>query len=399
MMQQLAQGPGRCSRPVACPPRSLGRPARALAARARRSTLVVVVRASGSNAGEGAAGGEGELEEASSSSSPPTRSVATKRAYTSLQSKPPIGAEYGEASKQMGVEGDVVVRRQLQFAICPNCHARTHPCIVRAPAAGAPGAGVSSIQLRELHLHDACQDGAASSLLPFTASTAPPLRRADAPSWQPSRSRERGHPWLGGMAGARSCIHAHLCASSCYTCHTHTLLTATTAAHTTARCRRCSPLQGFVHFGYGTEPRRLDVDTLNERLKHSGAVRLRHTLKPDEAYGSIFNFDTVVADTEGAYRRAWVELATHRGLPLPSHVRLQMQQTCPERIIMDVSTQAHACMHAPFMHQRRAYSARESFKVHYALEVHDGRVRQVCPKSLPSMRLVHRRRVACWCCA
>jgi hypothetical protein len=39
------------------------------------------------------------------------------------------------------------------------------------------------------------------------------------------------------------------------------------------------------------EPRRLDVDTLNEELKIRGGARLRLLMKPDEAFGMIFDFD------------------------------------------------------------------------------------------------------------
>ena len=92
-----------------------------------------------------------------------------------------------------------------------------------------------------------------------------------------------------------------------------------------------------MQFRIGGEPGRLDVDTLNERLKHSGALRLRHTQKPDEAFGMIFNFDSVVADTQGAYLQAWRDVAAARGLPLSPHARVNLHGTCPERIIMDVS--------------------------------------------------------------
>ncbi|KAG2497495.1 hypothetical protein HYH03_004647 [Edaphochlamys debaryana] len=94
--------------------------------------------------------------------------------------------------------------------------------------------------------------------------------------------------------------------------------------------------EGFMQFRMGGEPRRLDVAALNEQLKAGGALRHRFILKPDEAYGTVFDFDAIVADTAAAYRRAWQRVAGQRGLPLPPHARLSMHNTAPERIIMDV---------------------------------------------------------------
>ncbi len=55
--------------------------------------------------------------------------------------------------------------------------------------------------------------------------------------------------------------------------------------------------QGFIQFRPGGEPRLLDVAALNEDLKASGALRMRYRMNPDEAYGCIFDFDTVRAQT------------------------------------------------------------------------------------------------------
>ncbi|EFJ47472.1 hypothetical protein VOLCADRAFT_61265 [Volvox carteri f. nagariensis] len=95
--------------------------------------------------------------------------------------------------------------------------------------------------------------------------------------------------------------------------------------------------EGFLQFRHGGEPRRLDVAALNEQLKAGGALRMRFQLRPDEAYGTVFDFDTVIADTAGAYRRAWRRVAAERGLPLHPLARLSMHNTAPERIIMDVN--------------------------------------------------------------
>lgn len=94
--------------------------------------------------------------------------------------------------------------------------------------------------------------------------------------------------------------------------------------------------EGFVQFRIGADPVRLDVDTLNENLKHKGAMRLRHTLRPDEAFGMVFNFEGVVADTRTVLNRSWQLLAASKGLPFPELVRIPTYNTCPERVIMDV---------------------------------------------------------------
>ncbi|KAG2436004.1 hypothetical protein HYH02_011717 [Chlamydomonas schloesseri] len=91
-----------------------------------------------------------------------------------------------------------------------------------------------------------------------------------------------------------------------------------------------------MQFRLGGEPRRLDVAALNESLKAGGALRLRFHNRPDEAYGCVFDFDSIIADTHGAYVSAWRKLAEAKGLPLPRYARLSMHATAPERIIMDV---------------------------------------------------------------
>lgn len=40
-----------------------------------------------------------------------------------------------------------------------------------------------------------------------------------------------------------------------------------------------------------------DVDSLNEQLRSAGAARMRHAMRPDEAFGLVFCWDNVVADT------------------------------------------------------------------------------------------------------
>lgn len=50
----------------------------------------------------------------------------------------------------------------------------------------------------------------------------------------------------------------------------------------------------------------MDVDALNENLRVGGALRLRHAMRPDEAFGMIVNFD-------GARRRTLLWGAKGRG--------------------------------------------------------------------------------------
>lgn len=55
-------------------------------------------------------------------------------------------------------------------------------------------------------------------------------------------------------------------------------------------CWHNSILQGFVQYRMSGVTR-VDVETLNDNLRTHGKMRLRHALRPDEAFGMIFNFD------------------------------------------------------------------------------------------------------------
>ncbi|KAI8469124.1 MAG: HAD-like domain-containing protein [Monoraphidium minutum] len=61
---------------------------------------------------------------------------------------------------------------------------------------------------------------------------------------------------------------------------------------------------------------RVDVDALNENLRTHGALRLRHAMRPDEAFGIVLNFDGIVADMNAVRAAAWRALAAARDLPL-----------------------------------------------------------------------------------
>lgn len=93
--------------------------------------------------------------------------------------------------------------------------------------------------------------------------------------------------------------------------------------------------EGFVQFRLSGEPLVLDVDTLNDRLKVQGAARMRHAMCPDEAFGIVFNFDGVIADTRTLQRRAWMRLAKEEGLPFP-RIERQLYDIPAQRAVTEV---------------------------------------------------------------
>ena len=90
--------------------------------------------------------------------------------------------------------------------------------------------------------------------------------------------------------------------------------------------------QGFVEFRIGAQPLHLDVDTLNERLKVRGANRMRHAMRPDEAFGMIFSLDNVIVKTRQLQHRAWERIAQEEGFQLPN-IERQIYDVRPERAI------------------------------------------------------------------
>lgn len=93
--------------------------------------------------------------------------------------------------------------------------------------------------------------------------------------------------------------------------------------------------EGFVEFRIGAQPLHLDVDTLNERLKVRGANRMRHAMRPDEAFGMIFSLDNVIIKTRQLQHRAWERIAQEEGFQLPS-IERQIYDVRPERAITEV---------------------------------------------------------------
>ncbi|XP_057843874.1 5-amino-6-(5-phospho-D-ribitylamino)uracil phosphatase, chloroplastic isoform X2 [Cryptomeria japonica] len=70
-------------------------------------------------------------------------------------------------------------------------------------------------------------------------------------------------------------------------------------------------------------PLEVDVDFLNDRLRESGLQRIRYSMKPDEAFGLIFSWDNVVADTWALRMDAWNRLASEEGKLIPDDIETQ----------------------------------------------------------------------------
>uniref|UniRef100_A0A7R9VMB4 Uncharacterized protein n=1 Tax=Chlamydomonas euryale TaxID=1486919 RepID=A0A7R9VMB4_9CHLO len=97
--------------------------------------------------------------------------------------------------------------------------------------------------------------------------------------------------------------------------------------------------EGFLQFRAAGEDERLDVDTLNERLRHVGAARLRHVQSPDEAFGMIFTLDGVVCDARRALVDAAAQMAQQLGVPpLAQHqaTALALRTASMPRLLIDV---------------------------------------------------------------
>ncbi|XP_028778808.1 5-amino-6-(5-phospho-D-ribitylamino)uracil phosphatase, chloroplastic-like [Neltuma alba] len=74
--------------------------------------------------------------------------------------------------------------------------------------------------------------------------------------------------------------------------------------------------EGFETFR-ADGPLKVDVDYLNEKLQDGFLQRIRYAMKPDEAYGLIFSWDNVLADTRAVRWNAWKQLASEEGKDIP----------------------------------------------------------------------------------
>lgn len=63
-------------------------------------------------------------------------------------------------------------------------------------------------------------------------------------------------------------------------------------------------------------PLKVDVDYLNDRMRERGLQRIRYAMKPDEAFGLIYSWDNVLADTRALRFDAWKQLALEEGKTL-----------------------------------------------------------------------------------
>ncbi|CAH9057985.1 unnamed protein product [Cuscuta epithymum] len=68
---------------------------------------------------------------------------------------------------------------------------------------------------------------------------------------------------------------------------------------------------------------KVDVDFLNDKLQEGFLKRIRYAMKPDEAYGLIFSWDNVVADTKSLRWNAWNQLAIEEGKEIPEDKNAQ----------------------------------------------------------------------------
>eukprot|EP00250_Pteridium_aquilinum_P019371 c24404_g1_i1 orf=165-1085(+) len=73
--------------------------------------------------------------------------------------------------------------------------------------------------------------------------------------------------------------------------------------------------EGFETFR-PSGPLKVDVDYLNDRMRERGLQRIRYAMKPDEAFGLIYSWDNVLADTRALRFDAWKQLALEEGKTL-----------------------------------------------------------------------------------
>ncbi|KAK3140624.1 hypothetical protein QOZ80_5AG0403420 [Eleusine coracana subsp. coracana] len=85
-------------------------------------------------------------------------------------------------------------------------------------------------------------------------------------------------------------------------------------------------------------PLKVDVDYLNEKLQECFLQRIRHAMKPDEAFGLIFSWDNVIADTDSLKLDAWKQLALEEGKDIPStaHVRKSILHGAADHVLRKV---------------------------------------------------------------
>lgn len=77
------------------------------------------------------------------------------------------------------------------------------------------------------------------------------------------------------------------------------------------------------------------MDFLNDRLQEGFLKRIRYAMKPDEAFGLIFSWDNVVADTRALKLNAWKQLAFEEGKEIPGDAGTQrlMLYASPDHVL------------------------------------------------------------------
>lgn len=92
--------------------------------------------------------------------------------------------------------------------------------------------------------------------------------------------------------------------------------------------------EGFETFRHDG-PLKVDVDFLNNKLQEGFLQRIRYAMKPDEAFGLIFSWDNVVADTRALKLNAWKQLASEEGKEFPEDAGTQrlMLYTSPDHVL------------------------------------------------------------------
>ncbi|KAG0452456.1 hypothetical protein HPP92_025120 [Vanilla planifolia] len=85
-------------------------------------------------------------------------------------------------------------------------------------------------------------------------------------------------------------------------------------------------------------PLKVDVDYLNERLQECFLQRVRHAMKPDEAFGLVFSWDNVVVETRSLKLDAWTKLASEVGEEIPStdHVHRTIANSGADHVLRKV---------------------------------------------------------------
>ncbi|XP_048495241.1 uncharacterized protein LOC104908416 isoform X2 [Beta vulgaris subsp. vulgaris] len=92
--------------------------------------------------------------------------------------------------------------------------------------------------------------------------------------------------------------------------------------------------EGFETFRHDG-PLKVDVDFLNDKLQEGFLQRIRYAMKPDEAFGLIFSWDNVVADTRALKLNAWKQLASEEGKEIPEDANTQrlILSTGPDHVL------------------------------------------------------------------